>query len=271
MVLIRAWIAVFVMLPTAIGWAAKKPVDRSQVRIAHIEHRKTAVAQRWALVAWAQEIRLRTSIEISQEPVRTSLHSNQLFRYPLLYWAGNKGFDKLPMAAIARLRRHLSTGGTLIVDDISRSGPSDAFDKAIRRTMRSAFGKPMERVPPSHVVHRSFYRLRTAVGRRNSVRHLEGIRLGNRYAVLYVRNDLHGAFSRSPTGGAALHVIPGGEPQREQAYRLGVNLVMYAMCLNYKDDHVHVTRLLQSRRGARPTPAPRRDNKGGKTAPQRGK
>ena len=40
-------------------------------------------------------------------------------------------------------------------------------------------------------------------------------------------------------------VLPGGELQREMAFRFGVNLVMYALTGNYKADQVHVPALLQ--------------------------
>ena len=39
---------------------------------------------------------------------------------------------------------------------------------------------------------------------------------------------------------------PGGEPQRELAFRLGINLCMYALCLDYKDDAVHLPLILKS-------------------------
>jgi hypothetical protein len=40
-------------------------------------------------------------------------------------------------------------------------------------------------------------------------------------------------------------VVPGGEHQRETAYRFGVNLVMYALTGNYKSDQVHVPFILE--------------------------
>jgi hypothetical protein len=40
-------------------------------------------------------------------------------------------------------------------------------------------------------------------------------------------------------------VVPGGEQQRETAYRFGVNLVMYALTGNYKADQVHVPAILE--------------------------
>ena len=40
-------------------------------------------------------------------------------------------------------------------------------------------------------------------------------------------------------------VVPGGERQREMAFRTGVNIVMYALTGNYKTDQVHVPALLE--------------------------
>ena len=40
-------------------------------------------------------------------------------------------------------------------------------------------------------------------------------------------------------------VVPGGERQREMAYRFGINLVMYALTGNYKADQVHVPFILE--------------------------
>ena len=39
--------------------------------------------------------------------------------------------------------------------------------------------------------------------------------------------------------------VPGGEAQREMAFRTGINMVMYALTGNYKADQVHVPALLE--------------------------
>ena len=41
---------------------------------------------------------------------------------------------------------------------------------------------------------------------------------------------------------------PGGSRQREMATRLALNLVMYALCLDYKDDAVHLPVIMNRRR-----------------------
>ncbi len=46
-------------------------------------------------------------------------------------------------------------------------------------------------------------------------------------------------------------MIPGGDDQREEAFRVGVNLVMYALCLDYKTEQAHIDYILRTRRYAR--------------------
>lgn len=204
-----------------------------------------------ALVAWAQEIRLRTSIDVARQPVAVRPEDPALFHYPVLYWAGDKPPARLSDQAMLNLRQHLSTGGTLIIDNTGRTEASAAFDTAIRKELQRLFPQPLQRIAPGHVLFRSFYRLEHAVGRRADSHEIEGIHVGSHYAVLYTRNDLGGALQRMALGGYALAVVPGGETQREQAFRLAVNLVMYALCLDYKDDHTHVMHLLRYRRDSR--------------------
>ena len=45
--------------------------------------------------------------------------------------------------------------------------------------------------------------------------------------------------------GQPLLSMPGGEAQREMSYRFGINLVMYILTGNYKEDLVHVPDLLE--------------------------
>ena len=53
------------------------------------------------------------------------------------------------------------------------------------------------------------------------------------------------AWAVGRNGQPLFAVIPGGERQREMAYRFGVNLVMYALTGNYKADQVHVPAILE--------------------------
>ena len=64
-------------------------------------------------------------------------------------------------------------------------------------------------------------------------------------SVMVGSNDWAGAWAISEFGRPLYAVVPGGERQRELAYRVGVNLVMYALTGNYKADQVHVPFILE--------------------------
>ena len=98
------------------------------------------------------------------------------------------------------------------------------------------------------MLYKTFYLLDHQGGRQIVQPYLEGAPVGNRLAVIYSQNDLGGAWSRDDRGQWELDVVPGGEAQRETAFRLGVNLAMYATCLDYKDDQVHLPFILKRRR-----------------------
>jgi hypothetical protein len=72
-----------------------------------------------------------------------------------------------------------------------------------------------------------------------------------RLAVVYTQNDLGGAWARDGFGRWEHEVIPGGDDQREEAFRVGVNLAMYALCLDYKTEQAHIDYILRTRRFTR--------------------
>ena len=47
-------------------------------------------------------------------------------------------------------------------------------------------------------------------------------------------------------------MVPGGDLQRERAIRLAVNVAMYVLCSNYKDDQVHAPFLMRRRAATMP-------------------
>jgi hypothetical protein len=63
--------------------------------------------------------------------------------------------------------------------------------------------------------------------------------------VIIGGNDWAAAWAVDDGGRAMFPVVPGGERQREMAYRFGVNLVMYVLTGNYKSDQVHVPAILE--------------------------
>ena len=197
-------------------------------------------------LAW--EIDKRTSIETVAEPIEVRLaDERELRKHPFLVLAGASALPTFSDEEVAHLRRHLAAGGFLLVD-AADPRPGSAFDQSVRALLKRIFPKePLQRVPDDHVVYKSFYLLRTPVGRVAQVPYLEGVFHDGRLAIAYSQNDLEGAWARDAFGQWEHEVYPGGETQREYAFRLGINLAMYALCLDYKTDQVHVPFILRRR------------------------
>ena len=58
-------------------------------------------------------------------------------------------------------------------------------------------------------------------------------------------NDYAAAWAVDGRSISPFAVVPGGEEQRELAYRFGINLVMYALTGSYKSDQVHLPIILE--------------------------
>jgi len=190
-------------------------------------------------IAW--EVRKRTSIETVLEPSTTRFDDPSIFRTPLLYWSSDHGFPPLSERELTGLRRFVEYGGFVIIDDASSE--TGGFDASVRRELARAFpAERLERLPATHTIWRSFYLL-------DAAEPLEAVMYAGRAAVVYARQDLGGQWVREDRLESALSRADRGSEQREKAIRLGVNLVMYALCLDYKDDQVHAPFILRRRAG----------------------
>jgi hypothetical protein len=149
---------------------------------------------------------------------------------------------------VENLRRYLTFGGFLLADANDGSDGS-GFDASFRREMARVLPQnKLTAVPSTHVIYKSFFLLDATPGRLLNKPQMEACMLGKRAAVLYSQNDLAGAWSRTEAGDFEFDVSPGGEAQRELAIRTGINVLMYALCLDYKDDAVHLPIILNKRR-----------------------
>jgi hypothetical protein len=191
------------------------------------------------------ELGRRTSIETASTPVPVRLAEPGLHRFPWLYLAGAGALPPFSEPARAALRRHLQYGGFLVVDsaDGAEGGPStrpfggSSRRCSRRRSRRCARSRAEQELLPAR-----------SPGRRVLVKPwIEAQSLDGRLAVVYSQNDLGGAWARTELGDWEYPCTPGGEAQRETAFRLGVNLAMYALCTDYKDDAVHLPFILRRR------------------------
>jgi hypothetical protein len=193
-----------------------------------------------AVTPLMEELMSRTSVDAASVRHEVSLSEQDLFNFPFLYLTGKYEFEPFTSEEIENLRRFLSYGGFLLVDDgLGQHGYG--FDKALRREMQRVFpGNDFKRLPTGHAALRSYYLLRRIGGVRIANANLEGINLGNSTPVIYCQNNLGGAWERDQLGKWTNVCTPGGEEQRRDAFHLGINLILYAMTENYKEDLIHV-------------------------------
>jgi len=241
-----AGVAAATALPSPPSWASDLP-DTSRLSIGHVQHGGNWNPRPTALRRLGWELARRTSIETASEPAQVRLDRPGLHRTPMLYLAGLGAFPPFSEAERGALRRFLQYGGFMVVD--SADGSEDGgFDASVRRELAKVLpAAPLAPVPREHVLYKSFYLLDRQGGRVLVKPWLEGQVLDGRLAVVYSQNDLGGAWARSELGDWEYPCTPGGEPQRETALRLGVNLAMYALCTDYKDDAVHLPFIMRRR------------------------
>ncbi|HVV27708.1 MAG TPA: DUF4159 domain-containing protein [Rhizomicrobium sp.] len=207
-------------------------------------------------------LRARTSYE-PLEPIGVDLEHDDLSFYPLLYWPMDPREKSLSPAALARIGEYMRNGGTILFDtrDLSLGavrGAASPGEQTLRRLTGTLDLPPLEPVPADHVLTKAFYILRDFPGRWTGGRvWVEALppapkngappaRGGDGVSpVIIGGNDWAAAWAVDGSGHFMSTPSPGGEIQREMAFRFGINLVMYALTGNYKTDVVHAPALLQ--------------------------
>lgn len=193
-----------------------------------------------------------TSVLTAPERRTLPLSDPALFSTPFLVLSGKQAPPDLSPEETGRLRDYLTSGGFLWIDDASGSAASP-FDRWTRRTLAAVLpDSELKPLPSGHVLHKTFFLLRRVGGRALVSGSVEGAEWAGSTVVVYTRNDVLGAWARTPLGGWLYECTPGGEAQRMDARKLTLNIVMYALTGSYKADAVHQPFLLQKMRQGAP-------------------
>jgi hypothetical protein len=199
---------------------------------------------------WAWEVARRTSALARLQRETITLETRRLVDEPFVVWAGRGDLLPLSHAELAALDTYMRLGGLVIVDD---SDPErGAFTKAIKRELCRIMPDfaPVS-LAAGHVIYKTYYLLSRPVGRLVGPDHVEAIVRGGSAQVIFLAHDLLGALARGREDWA-FPTVPDESVQREYAIRMAVNLAMYALCSDYKDDQVHASWLMRRRSLARP-------------------
>ncbi|MFM9942395.1 MAG: DUF4159 domain-containing protein [Hyphomicrobiaceae bacterium] len=207
----------------------------------------------------------RTAVEPG-EPYGVNIVNDEIAFFPILYWPVLPNAQTLPDATLAKIDAYMKQGGMIIFDtrdqgtggigttlSISRDGTTP-----LQRMLGRLDIPRLEAVPETHVLTKSFYLLRSFPGRYDGgqlwveaespdeksdtrkARRADGVS-----SILVTSNDFAAAWALDDRNRPVFPTVPGGEAQREQSYRVGINIVMYALTGNYKADQVHIPALLE--------------------------
>ncbi|MFC3711809.1 DUF4159 domain-containing protein [Sphingoaurantiacus capsulatus] len=217
-------------------FAAPSPAEaaQAQVQLGYVRTGDPALDRNSAegLASLGRALTMRTAVATAApqavDPARDSMG-----RFPLLYWPVASARPLSPAVA-ARVRAYLDRGGLILFDFV---GGND--DGATARTLLGPLGLPqLEEVNEKHVLARSFYLIRrlppgtwTEAGTAGGSDRVAGVVIGG------------AGWANAWSDRSAVPLA-----RREEAWRFGINLVIYALTGTYKADQVH-TRALLDRMG----------------------
>ena len=174
--------------------------------------------------------------------------------YPLLYWPITPDAQPDPERTKA-LNAFMDHGGILLIDEQGAgtdtdSGTSSAARAALQRVTDGLVVPPLAKLTEKHVLAHTFYLLHSGFPGRVAGQPVYVARNGDEAnddvsPVIIGNGDWAHAWAVDGSGNHPFAVLPGGEDQRTQAYRFGVNMVLYALTGNYKNDQAQYPEMLR--------------------------
>jgi hypothetical protein len=215
------------------------------------------------LTGLGRVLQARTSIEPA-EPVAIDINRDVIVFFPIIYWPVLPDATPPDDALLAKLSDYMKNGGTIFFDTrednnsvAAMTGSPSPATQALRNILDKLDVPSLEPVPEGHVLTRAFYLMNTFPGRwangqlwveartNNADDAIRAAASDGVSSIIIGSNDYAAAWAVDEAGNPQFPVSPGGEGQREYAWRTGVNIMMYALTGNYKADQVHVPALLE--------------------------
>lgn len=227
--------------------------------------REVDETSRLGLAGLSRMLSTKTAVEPG-EPMPIDIEKDEIGFYPVLYWPVSAASQALTGKTLAKIDAYMKQGGMIVFDtrDYGAGLPTGMSLQGQGTPLQRLLGNldipRLEPVPEGHVLTKSFYLLRSfpgrwdggqmwveadtnpnsAKGQGRKAQHADGVT-----AIVVTSNDLAAAWALDERGRPLYPTVPGGEQQREMAFRTGINIVMHALTGNYKADQVHVPALLE--------------------------
>jgi hypothetical protein len=227
-------------IPTSlVGDGAPDGNERGALRLANLIHPGGHDVAPGGLPNLLRFVSQKSGMRVSTDRREVSLNDPKLYNYPILFMHGRNQFQ-LKEDERQQLRSFLERGGVLIANSVCAS---PAFTASFEAEMRAVLPEhAMQPIPSDNEMFTDAFggfNLSQVTIRRPAPRaagsegpatvdqittppRLDGISIDNRYAVIFSRYDLSCALEKHDSLECEGYT-------REDAARLGLNLIMYAM------------------------------------------
>ncbi|HEV3137026.1 MAG TPA: DUF4159 domain-containing protein [Pirellulales bacterium] len=221
---------------TAAADSPRDDFDRGKLYVAKLVHPGGCNAAPGALGNLLRVAAEKLKLRVGTEARELAMTDPKLFHYHLVFMHGRHNF-RLTAAERKQLRTYLERGGMLFADAICSSRD---FNEAFAREMATIFpDQHLERIPPHHPiftpefggddlsrVERREPQRATADGPltaqiREGEPYLEGLKLGDRYAVIFSPFDISCALENHESLECEGYT-------RRDAARIGLNVLLYS-------------------------------------------
>lgn len=168
-----------------------------------------------------KEIRQRTGLAVADRPAHVRLTDPELWQYPYIYMTGH-GNVQFTDEEVQLLRKYLLAGGFLHADD------NYGMDESFRREMKRVFpDAQLVELPVDHPLYHGFYDFPKGMPKihKHDGKPAQGFGIfqGGRLLVFYdFQADLGNGWEDTGRYNDPPEI-------REQSFRMGVNLFLYAM------------------------------------------
>ncbi|MCA9040541.1 MAG: DUF4159 domain-containing protein [Planctomycetaceae bacterium] len=215
-------------------------IERGLLQVAQLKHAGNWDTAPLALHNLLIALNEAAGLTAKTESPALSPQAEELERYPIAYTHGRNSFALSP-GEISRLRRYLDNGGFLFADACCGS---KQFDESFRELVKQLYPKKeLERIPADHPLFTAevghdlsrVRRRQPLAGKNSNVSSsdvvvgepfLEAVEFNGRFPIIYSKYDISCALQKQASIACAGY-IP------EDAARIGVNIVLYAMMQDY--------------------------------------
>ncbi len=171
----------------------------------------------------------------------------ELWKYPVIWISLNGPWGPFSQGDREKIRDYCERGGLLVFDDPLATDKTRFYQSVSEEIEKIFPGRSLSSISKEDVLFRTYYLLNEVSGRKLARPHLEGMAFDRRWIAVYSFNDLLGANLRNSRGDYAFSVTPYGISQRTLAQRMILNLFMYGVTIDYKDDAIHLPHILKRR------------------------